>query len=155
MDEKNHPIVRGIDDGDIWGPTDVYGVRLPLPGDSQTLVFGQVLKGMNSTDPPLSGEKNKPLMPIAWTKSYRLPDPHSSTGKVFNTTMGSSNDFMSEGLRRLIVQGIFWACDLEASIPLQGLRVDIVPPYQPTDFGFRSDEDWINKSLQPADFHQP
>ena len=155
VDEKNHPIVRGIDDGDIWGPTDVYGVRLPLPGDSQTLVFGQVLKGMNSTDPPLSGDKNKPLMPIAWTKSYRLPDPHSSTGKVFNTTMGSSNDFMSEGLRRLIVQGIFWTCGLEASIPLQGLRVDIVPPYQPTDFGFRSDEDWINKSLQPADFHQP
>ena len=29
---KDHPILRGIKDGDIWGPTDVYGVRLPLPG---------------------------------------------------------------------------------------------------------------------------
>ena len=28
---KDHPILRGIKDGDIWGPTDVYGVRLPLP----------------------------------------------------------------------------------------------------------------------------
>ncbi|MBX3436056.1 MAG: hypothetical protein KF861_01090, partial [Planctomycetaceae bacterium] len=26
-----HPILRGISDGEIWGPTDVYGVRLPLP----------------------------------------------------------------------------------------------------------------------------
>jgi len=36
---EGHPIVRGIKDGDIWGPTDVYGVRLPLPGDSQPLVL--------------------------------------------------------------------------------------------------------------------
>src|SRR3954465_6504594 len=42
--ESSHPIVRGIDDGDIWGPTDVYGVRLPLPGDSRPLVLGQVLQ---------------------------------------------------------------------------------------------------------------
>ena len=28
---KNHPILRGIKDGDIWGPTDVYAVRLPMP----------------------------------------------------------------------------------------------------------------------------
>src|SRR5262249_4802148 len=28
---EGHPILRGIKDGDIWGPTDVYTVRLPLP----------------------------------------------------------------------------------------------------------------------------
>ena len=28
---REHPILRGIRDGDIWGPTDVYEVRLPLP----------------------------------------------------------------------------------------------------------------------------
>src|SRR4051812_41706726 len=44
--QENHPILSGIEDGDIWGPTDVYGVRLPLPGDSQPLVLGQVLTGM-------------------------------------------------------------------------------------------------------------
>ncbi len=43
----SHPILRGIKDGDIWGPTDVYEVRLPLPGDSQPLVLGQVLTGCN------------------------------------------------------------------------------------------------------------
>ena len=30
---EKHAILRGIKDGDIWGPTDVYTVRLPLPGD--------------------------------------------------------------------------------------------------------------------------
>jgi hypothetical protein len=50
---KDHPILRGIADGDIWGPTDVYGVRLPLPGDSKPLVLGQVLSGMQPTDAPL------------------------------------------------------------------------------------------------------
>src|SRR5205807_6439154 len=43
---KGHPILRGIADGDVWGPTDVYGVNLPLAGDSKPLVMGQVLEGM-------------------------------------------------------------------------------------------------------------
>ena len=37
-----HPILRGIKSGEIWCPSDVYAVRLPLPGDSQPLVLGQV-----------------------------------------------------------------------------------------------------------------
>lgn len=32
--QEQNPILRGIKNGDIWGPTDVYGVRLPLPDDS-------------------------------------------------------------------------------------------------------------------------
>ena len=52
---QGHPILRGINDGDIWGPTDVYSVRLPLPGDSKPLVLGQVLEGMSPTDKPVSG----------------------------------------------------------------------------------------------------
>ncbi|MHC5543525.1 hypothetical protein ACYOEI_35325, partial [Singulisphaera rosea] len=43
--QEGHPILRGIKSGDIWGSTDVYGVRLPLPGDSQPLVLGEVLQG--------------------------------------------------------------------------------------------------------------
>ena len=31
-DAQDHPIANGIKDGEIWGPTDVYGVRLPLLG---------------------------------------------------------------------------------------------------------------------------
>ncbi|MDG2206969.1 MAG: ThuA domain-containing protein [Pirellulales bacterium] len=151
--EKKHPIVRGIKTGDIWGPTDVYGVRLPLPGDSRTLVFGQVLSGMQPADLPVEGAKNNPQMPIAWTKSYQLPA--GERGRVFTTTMGSSNDLMSDGLRRLIVQDIYWAVGLEESIPANGLRADIVEPYNPSDFGFQSDEYWLNKNIKPADFLSP
>ncbi len=42
----DHPILRGIRDGEIWGPTDVYEVRIPLQGDSKPVVLGQVLNGM-------------------------------------------------------------------------------------------------------------
>ena len=39
-----HPTTRGIKNGDIWGPSDVYGVRLPLPEGSQHIILGQVTK---------------------------------------------------------------------------------------------------------------
>lgn len=86
--QQGHPIVRGIQDGDIWGPTDVYGVRLPLPGDSKPLVLGQVLTGMKPTDPPLEGKKNDPMMPIAWTKTYR--GAQGKTARVFCSTIASA-----------------------------------------------------------------
>lgn len=101
---EQHPIVRGCDD--IWGPTDVYTVRLPLPGDSKPLVLGQVLSGMNPTDTPVTGKKNDPLMPVAWTKSYQ--GAQSQVGRVFTTTMGAATDLESEGFRRLLVNGVYW-----------------------------------------------
>src|SRR5262249_23630413 len=86
--QATHPILRGIQDGDIGGPTDVYGVRLPLPGDSQPLVLGQVLEGMQPTDKPVTGKQNDPLMPIAWVKTYT--GPSKKAARVFTTTMGAS-----------------------------------------------------------------
>ena len=53
-DQEHHPILRGIKSGDIWGPTDVYEVRLPLARDCQPLVLGQILEGMHSTDKPIA-----------------------------------------------------------------------------------------------------
>ena len=57
---RDHPILRGIKDGDIWGPTDVYGVRLPLPGDSKPLVLGQVLEGMKPDRQAGRGQEERP-----------------------------------------------------------------------------------------------
>src|SRR5947209_4728715 len=51
---RDHPILRGLKDGDIYGPTDVYGVRLPMPADCKPLVLGQVLEGMKPTDKPVA-----------------------------------------------------------------------------------------------------
>ena len=141
---QNHPILRGIHDGDIYGPTDVYTVRLPLPGDSQPLVLGQVLVGMDPHDKAVEGEKNDPMMPIAWTKTYS-PSPGKSA-RVFTTTMGASQDLRSEGLRRLLVNACYWALHLENQIPAHS-NVEIVGTYNPTPFGFGQH----TKGVRPED----
>ncbi|MFM7206870.1 MAG: ThuA domain-containing protein [Planctomycetaceae bacterium] len=139
-----HPILRGIADGDVYGPTDVYGVRLPLPGDSQPLLLGQVLAGLTPDTPPLAGPKNDPLMPIAWTKTYSVAG--GPAGRVFTTTMGASQDLLSEGFRRLLVNACYWAAGLEEQIPGTS-DVTIVGTFEPSPFknnGFR-------QGVTPAD----
>jgi len=42
------------------------------------------------------------MMPVAWTKTYK-------GARVFNTTMGASQDLMSAGLRRMLVNACYWA----------------------------------------------
>jgi hypothetical protein len=139
---EKHPILRGVTD--IWGPTDVYGVRLPLPDNSEPLVLGQVLQGMKPTDKPLAGKKNDPMMPIAWTKSY--DSESGKIGKSFTTTMGASQDLESDGLRRLLVNACYWATGLEDKIP-QKSNVEIVGNYKPRPFGFKG----AAKGVKPAD----
>jgi type 1 glutamine amidotransferase len=142
---KGHPILRGISDGDIWGPTDVYTVTRPLPGDSRPLVLGQVLEGMAADDKPVEGEQNEPMMPIAWTKTYKGAD--GKTGRVFTTTMGAATDLASEGLRRLLVNAVYWCVGLEERIPARS-KVDHVGAYKPTHFGFGEHQ----KGRRPSDY---
>lgn len=161
-DQKDHPILRGLEDGDIWGPSDVYGVRLPLPGDSQPLVLGQVtlaekepeagdvLFGMRPTDKRAKpGPKNDPMMPVAWTKSYQLPG--GMQGKAFTTTLGASTDLLSAGTRRLIVNAAYWCVGLSAEIPQDGCDVELVGKYEPTRFEFRGKEYWQQRKMMPAE----
>ncbi|MCC6124486.1 MAG: ThuA domain-containing protein [Pirellulales bacterium] len=146
---EHHPIVRGC--GDIWGPTDVYAVRLPLPGDSRPLVLGQVLAGMNPTDEPAAGKQNDPLLPVAWTKTYRGSDGHA--GRVFATTMGSAQDFESAGLRRLVVNASYWCLGMEGKIPAEA-KVDLVGRYYALPFGggkFRKEIKPADHALKPAE----
>jgi len=143
--QESNPILRGIQDGDIWGPTDVYQVHLPLLGDSKPLVLGQVLEGMNPTDKPVSGKQNDPLMPIAWVKTYAGKE--GQAGRVFTTTMGASQDLQSEGLRRLLVNACYWAVGLEDQISAKA-DVDIVGEFKPRPFrggGFE-------KGRKPVDY---
>lgn len=142
---KDHPIVRGIADGEIWGPSDVYGVRLPLPGDSKPLVLGQVLEGMKKDDKPVAGKQNEPMMPVAWTKSYTSKS--GKTGRVFTTTMGASTDLVAEGTRRLLVNACYWATGLEEKIPEKS-DVAIVGEFKPRPFAFNG----AAKGLKPKDY---
>ncbi len=143
MDE--HPIVRGFDDGDIWGPTDVYEVRLPLPGDSKPVVLGQVLVGMNQDDPPLAGKKNDPMMPIAWIKTHTGKE--GKTARVFTSTIGASQDLLSEGVRRMFVNACYWTLGMEDKLP-EKAKVDLVGEYKPSRFSFGG----FVKDQRPEDY---
>jgi type 1 glutamine amidotransferase len=142
--QASHPILRGIKDGDVWGPSDVYGVRLPLPGDSQPLVLGQVLTGMNFDDPPVEGKVNDPMMPIAWTKTYT--GAAGKPARVFASTIGAANDLTTEGTRRLLVNGCFWAMGMEDQIPAKS-NVELVGDYEPSNFKFNG----FKPGVKPAD----
>jgi type 1 glutamine amidotransferase len=133
-----HPILRGIRDGAIWVPTDVYQVRLPLSAGTQPLVLGQVLQGMKESDAPVEDTRNDPMMPVAWTRDQ--------SRRVFVTTMGSAQDLLNEGFRRLLVNATYWALKLEDRIDPRG-SVGIVGVYDPLPFKF----DGFARGVKPFD----
>jgi hypothetical protein len=124
----------------------VYTVRLPLTGDGRALISGQVLDGMTPQSQPVPG-KNDPMMPVVWTRTYKGADGRS--GRVLTTTMGSSVDLNSVGVRRFLVNGVYWCLGLDK--PRVPSDVDIVGEYKPTPFGFGQHQ----KGLRPADFKMP
>jgi type 1 glutamine amidotransferase len=136
-EQAEHPILRGLKDGDIWGPTDVYTAKPLKP--ATVLVYGEVLVGMKPDDPPVLGKKNDPMMPLAWTREYK-------GGRIFTTTLGASQDFTAAGSRRLVVNAAFWCLGLERQIT-PTLNVATVGDYRPTPFGFNK----FQKGVKPGD----
>lgn len=118
---EKHPILAGVKD--IWGESDVYAITT-LSGDSKPLVLGQVLTGM---DPESAPHPTKQLTPIAWIKSY-------GKARVFMTTMGHAADLKSEGFRRLLVNGCYWALGMEKAIS-PSRSVEFVGTYAPNPIG--------------------
>ena len=143
--QEDHPILRGIKDRDIWGPTDVYEVHLPLRDNCTPLVLGAVLENMKPDGTPIEGKKNDPMMPVAWTNSYKSES--GKTSRVFATTMGAATDLEREGTRRMVVNACFWALGMEDKIPAAGTDVELVGEYKPTSFGFGG----YKKGVKPAD----
>jgi hypothetical protein len=138
---KRHPILRGVTD--LWWPTDVYTVE-HLPADAQVLVWGQVLAGMKPEDPPVTGPKNNPLMPLIWVREYK--GGAGKTSKIIATTAGAAVDLQNEDFRRLLVNACYWSLGLEDKIPAKA-DVDCVGQYQPSFFGF----DGGKKGVKPSD----
>lgn len=141
---QDHPILRGV--SDVWGPTDVYGV-VNLPANAKVLLLGQVLTGMQPSDPPLAGKKNEPMMPLFWIREYR--GASGNVSQIITTTFGSAVDFQNEDSRRLIVNSCYWALGLEDKIPARS-NVDFVTPYEPTYFGFGK----FKPGLKPSHYAQ-
>ena len=165
---EDHPLTNGIADGAMWGPTDVYGVRLPMPEGVTPIILGQVVNRAGSFDEsdPFFGMKptdtevatvnpatdtpynpNEPLMPIVWTKPYTLPG--GETGMALTSTIGSSTDFVNEEARRILVNAAYYLLDLE--VPEEA-DVTLVGTYNPSAYSFHTDEYWEDKGLRVADF---
>ena len=124
---KDDEILRGV--RDIFCTTDVYTAN--PPGDAQVLIRGEVLAGMKPTDAPVAGPKNEPMQPIAWTRLYR--NEAGKTNRIFCTTMGAATDLRNEGLRRLVVNAVYWGAGLK--VPSEGGRR--------TGGKIRADDVWI------------
>ncbi len=141
---ESHPILKGIKDGDIWGTTDVYGVRLPLPGDSKPLILGQVIDDMTAHGKPVTGKKNEPMMPVAWVKTFT--GESGKPARVFTTTMGAASDMQSEGTRRMLVNATYWTLGLDDKIPDKS---DVTPvgEFKPHEFGNNK----FTKGVKPSD----
>jgi putative membrane-bound dehydrogenase-like protein len=146
---KDHPLLRGV--SDVFGNTDVYEAY--PPADATILLRGQVLKGMHPDDPPAdylkkrsSDQKqqpiNDPMMPVAWTRIYKNEAGHQN--RILCTTMGAATDLQNEGLRRLIVNGVYWG--LKLNVP-EKADVRSVGEYKPTMYGFQG----YRKGVKPSD----
>lgn len=142
--QESNPILRGIGNGEIWVPTDVYEIRLPQPKTCTPLLLGEALSGMLPTDAPVAGRVNEPMLPVAWTNRYT--GAQGKTARVFATTMGSSDDFENAALRRLLVNAAFWAIGNEGNIPSKA-DVGFVGTYRPRSF---LDTEYT-KGVRPAD----
>ena len=92
----------------------------------------------------MAGAVNDPMMPIAWVKSYT--GNSGKTSRVFATTLGTSEDLLTEANRRLLVNACYWALGLERQISAKA-NVELVGDYHPHPFGFGG----YVKGLTPAD----
>ena len=50
---------------------------------------------MNPSDPPVTGPKNEPMQPVAWTRVYR--NENGTANRILCTTMGAATDLENEG----------------------------------------------------------
>lgn len=142
---SDHPILRGV--VDMFAPSDVYGVEHLTDADT-ILLRGAVTESLAPDSPVLTGELNDPMQPLAWLHPYRAPDGET-TGESFCTTAGASVDFVSEGLRRLVVNACCHLTGLE--VPARA-NVDFVDPFYPSFYGFIKEQGWYEKaSMRPAD----
>lgn len=139
-DAKDHPILNSV--ADVFGDTDVYEAY--PPEDAKILMRGQVTAGLTPDSKPASYEKNgrrgaqnvnDPMMPVAWVRE--VENAAGTTNKVFCTTLGSSTDFLSEDLRRLVINSVYWGLGMDVPAKADATTVGEFKPSAYDFNGFR------------------
>ena len=148
--QQKHPVLRGV--SDLFGETDVYEAY--PPADATILVRGVVLKTLAPDSEPADHRKrratdkqeqgvNDPPMPVVWTRMNE--NDNGKTNRVLTSTLASATDLENEGLRRLVVNGVYWGLGMD--VPAKA-DVSYVDEYQPSFYGF----DGFRKGLKATDF---
>ncbi|WP_229235962.1 ThuA domain-containing protein [Dyadobacter tibetensis] len=132
--EKN-PILKGVKE--MWVQSGGYTAE----PKGEVIARGEVLNGMTQNAP---ADKTKELLPVAWTRTYKLDN--GASGRVFTTTHGASEDLLNDGFRRMLINASLWAIGMESEIS-ETNNVDLVGPYKPTTFNFNG----YKAQVKPAD----
>ena len=128
--EIDHKILTGVEPFDAYSWLyHVDGGDWKLYGDSKPILFGKALK----TNHEKELDKFPLANPVAWTKTHTTSKGKSS--KVFFTTLGHPYDFRNENMRRIVINGIYWALGKENLIS-DKINVSPVGEYVPGNSGF-------------------
>ncbi|MCA9213947.1 MAG: ThuA domain-containing protein [Planctomycetales bacterium] len=126
-EQNEHPIMRGVKD--MHAMAGAYSAR-PMPG-STILATNRVLESMEVGAKPI---EDKLPQPAAWVRSYTFKG--GKEGRAFCSTQGASEDILSEGVRRMIINATLWCMGMDDEISADG-DVSFVGPYNPTTYSFK------------------
>ena len=110
----------------------VDGGNWTLSGNPNILLDGLALKSNHELNNKL--DEFPMTNPVAWTKTYIGNKKKSA--RVFFTTLGHPYDFKEEAMRKLSLNGIYWALGLESKIPEDGVSSQLESSYNPNNSGF-------------------
>ncbi|MGB3144095.1 MAG: ThuA domain-containing protein [Maribacter sp.] len=131
--QEEHPILKGFEPFDAYSWLyHVDGGDWKLQGNSSPILMGHSTKSQHEID----GNLNKfPLdNPVAWTKTYT--GTSGKTARVFFTTVAHPYDFRIPAVRKIALNGIYWALGKEKQIPEEGVNVNLEEAFEPNNSGF-------------------
>jgi len=126
-EQKQHPVMRGVKN--MHAMAGAYSAR-PMP-NSTILATNRVLESMEVGAKPLA---DKEPQPAAWVRTYQFKD--GKEGRAFCSTQGASEDILSEGVRRMIINATLWCMEMDDEIKPDA-DISFVGPYNPSTFSFK------------------
>lgn len=137
QENKDHPVLQGVKDMH----TQAGGYTAYPLAPSTILARGIILNGMTIDS---SVDTSKELMPVVWVRNY--PSKSGRVARIFTTTQGASEDILSDGFRRLLVNAHLWCLGMDEAIAPDN-PIAFVGPYHPSTFNF----DGYRRGIKPAD----
>lgn len=142
--QENNPILNGFNNFKAFSWLyHVDGGDWKLHGDSEPILMGHSTKSQHEIDGDL--DKFSLDNPVAWTKSYT--GTSGIKARVFFTTLGHPHDFKISEVRKIAMNGIYWALGKDKSIPEDGVNVTLDEPFLPNNSGFGQK---FKKNIKPT-----